>query len=153
MEYGGQSSLITPYTTIEFNTNLGNGAMYVHNAENCTGLDGDTVRAAVEDKSQTTGGIVHETLGGPRHIVLNGWICTDDGLSGLAARAQKNTMIRNLQLALRSLRETDEYGTYSWTVYGVGDFSLEVRNDIGLTVTGGMLKAYNFGLVAPNPDY
>jgi hypothetical protein len=149
-EYGAVASLATPYETIVFN-DITSPAMYLHNPENCSGLDGDTVRATIEDKPQTHGGIVHPGKRGPRRIVLSGLIIVDQSLSAWDQIAQRNGIERELQLALRSIQ--DEDGTYTWSQSGVGEYSLTVRNDIGLTVVGGLLKTYNFGLVAADPDY
>lgn len=130
--------LATPAGTITFNADTGDA--YLHDPANSSGLWLAPARAAMDDRPQTDGEIVHPTLRKGRHLTCSGIILPRDG--GFTAR---NAMMATLGEALASIDAAD--GTYSVTVDGT-TYSFAVRCEITAPFTGLSIKTYLFGLVA-----
>lgn len=140
MEWNAPATLTTPGGTITFNA--ATKPTYYNDASRCSGLDMAPVRATVEDKPTSDGGIVHNAYLGPRHITIGGQLVVDT----LADRA---TLMDNLITALVSILRAD--GTYAWTPTTGGSRSISVRCEVPVTYDGFFQKGYLFGLVAADP--
>ena len=136
--WSAPATLITPAHTVVFNADSGD--TYMNDPTKCAGLALAAARAAVDDRPQTHGAIVHPTLLGGRRPTIGGDIMPRDG--GFIAR---NAMMVTLGEALVSILDTD--GTYSFVVDGA-TYTITVRCEITATFTGLAVKSYLFGLVA-----
>lgn len=141
-EYNASDAqLVTPWGTIAFN---GSGSpAYVHDASLCSGLDMAPIRATIDDKPVSDGGIWHRFFLAAREITLGGNLI-------FGAFTERNTLQDNLLAALESIRQDPAVtGTYQWTPTGKTLHSVTVRCDIPVVYTG--LRGYQFGLVAADP--
>jgi hypothetical protein len=137
-EFFAPATLTTPGGTLTFNPSSGDG-YYV---SNITGLDQAPIRAPIDDKPQTDGGIVHDFFKGPRHITI-------EGLVVASSASARNTSTDSLVTALDSILRAD--GTWTWTPSGQSLKTLTVRCDVPVSFPGAFLKRFIFGLVAANP--
>lgn len=150
--------LVTPWGTISFN-DAQIDAFNAYGADeyyitNITGLDGAPIRAPIDNRPQTDGGLVHPFFKGPRRVSIEGALMIRSTRIHDARRVLQNEMEEDLRLALESIKDAD--GTLSWTVElsaGSDARSLTVRNEIPLEITGIELKVFTFALVAANPDW
>lgn len=152
-------TLVTPAGTVLFNNegidlfNLVGGPdeFYISDIQ---GLDGAPIRAPVDNRPQTDGGLVHPFFEGPRRVTIEGSIMIRSTRVQNTMRLIRNDMEKELRTALRSIKAAD--GTLSWTVpltTGTDSFSLIVRNEIPVEFRGIELKTFVFGLIAADPDY
>lgn len=131
-------TLTTASHTITFNQATGD--TYLNDPAQCAGLDGAPIRSTVDQKPQTSGGILHPSFYDARHITIAGTLLNRTGT--VAAR---QTLEDNLIVALNDCLNAD--ATLSWT----GPHSITVRYEIAVAYNGGFQKSYVFGLVAANP--
>lgn len=143
-EYSVVFTLTTPGPDITFNA--GTGDEYYLDPNRCSGLDGVGIRAPVDNKPQTDGGIVFPFYKTARHVVLAGLLLNRTGTA-----AARNTMEDNLRTALESILAAD--GTLTWTPSGGSLRTLTVRNELPFESNGGWLKSFSFGLVAATPTF
>lgn len=143
-EYGVSFVLTTPASTVTFNA--GTGDEYYLDPNQCAGLDMAPVRANVDDRPGTSGGLVHAALKGPRHVTFGGVLLNRTGTA-----TARNTMENTLRSALESILAAN--GTLVWTPSGGSARTLAVRCDVGVTFAGGFLKTFAFGLVSANADW
>lgn len=130
-------------TSVDFNASDADG--FCCTAET-TGLDQAPIRATVEDRAQTHGGIVHDAKKGPRRITI-----VAQYLMNTTSIDDRDDAIEELIALLDSLLDTD--GTLTQTTPG-GDRTLTVRAEINLVSSGGpQAKQVLFGLVAADPDW
>ena len=152
-------TLTTPGGTVQFNNeqmdrfNIPGGPdeFYISDIQ---GLDGPPIRAPVDNRPQTDGGLVHPFFKGPRRVTIEGCLMIRSTRIGDAMRLIRNDMEKELKDALESILAAD--GTLSWTVpytAGTDAFSLTVRNEIPVEFRGIELKTFVFGLIAADPDY
>lgn len=137
--------LQTPSWVIQFN--LDTGDTYVNDPQQCAGLDGAPIRATIDDRPQTDGGILHPFYKGARHITLSGTLLVRTAASDGSYVANRSALEDNLVSACDELLNTD--GTLSWSG---GLRQLTVRCDIAPTYTGSFQKTYVVGLVAADPN-
>jgi len=145
-----QYTLTTPGGTILFN----NGATDEYYLGDVQGLDGAPIRAPIDNRPQTDGGLVHDFFLGPRHITLDGILFIRSSRVQNTILTQRNVLEAALQAALDSILRAD--GTLAWTPYGGSAGSLTVRNDVPLEfryIDNYQNKAFSFGLVAADPVY
>lgn len=147
MQFSSPASLVSIGGTVLFNQNYANGDNYLVQA--IDGLDGFPVRAPVDAKAQTSGGILHDFFAGPRHVTISGIL-----VPGSSAVSRRNTMEKNLRIVTRNMLLNDDEGFFQWTPSGSGTLSLVVKCDVQPTFPGsGVVKEFIFGLVAANPFY
>lgn len=139
--YSAPGTLVTPAHTIAFNADTGDA--YMHDSDKCSGIAIPVARAAIDDRPQTHGAIVHPALLGGRRVTLGGDILPRAG--GFPSR---NAMMVTLGEALVSILAAD--GTYSFTLDGA-TYTFTVRCEITASFTGKAIKSYLFGLVAADP--
>lgn len=152
-------TLATPGGTILFNNSgidLFNmvGGPDEYYISDIQGLDGPSIRAPVDNRPQTHGGLVHPFYKGPRRVTIEGSLMVRSTRVQNAMRLIRNDMEEALRVALESILQAD--GTLSWTVpltAGTDSRSLTVRNEIPVEFRGIELKTFVFGLIAANPDY
>ena len=152
-------TLTTPGGTILFNNegiDLFNmvGGPDEYYISDIQGLDGAPIRAPVDNRPQTHGGLVHPFFMGPRRVTIEGSLMIRSTRVQNTMRLIRNDMERNLRIALQSILQAD--GTLSWTVprqAATDSFSLLVRNEIMVEFRGIELKTFVFGLIAADPDY
>jgi hypothetical protein len=147
-DIGVQYTLTTPGGTINFN----DGSANQYYLSTVGGLDGPTIRAPIDDRPQTDGGIVHDFFAGPRHITFEGVLLIQSTHIMNSVVQIRNTMEDNLRTAVVSLLRAD--GTLAWTPQGKSARSLTVRHDVPLDFTNienYLLLQFHFGLVAANP--
>lgn len=130
-------TLTTASHTILFNQATGD--TYLNDPTQCAGLDAAPIRSTVDQKPQTSGGIIHPSFYDARHITMAGTLFNRTGT--VAART---TLESNLLVALDDCLNTD--ATLTWSGH-----SLTVRYEIAAVFSGSYLKTYVFGLVAANP--
>lgn len=122
-----------------------------------TGLDGNSIRAPIDNVPFGDGAILHSFWKGPRHIVFEGVFITESvGFPsfGDACLEAQNAMEDDLLACLESMLRAD--GTLSWTPHGGSARTLTVRHDVSCEFTeieNYALKQFTFGLVAGNPDW
>lgn len=150
-----QYDLVTPGGTINFNdtgtdlfNDYGVDEYYITDIQ---GLDGAPIRAPVDNRPQTHGGLVHPFFKGPRRITVEGALMIRSTRIGNAVRILRNQMEDDLFDALESILDVD--GTLGWTPAGGSARLLTVRNEIPLEFRGIELKTFTFGLIAANPDW
>lgn len=139
-------TLTTPGGTITLN---GTGDRYF--IDSVEGLDGAPIRAPIDNRPLTDGGLVHDFFLGPRLITFEGTIIIDSQTTESGYLSQRNTMEANLLTALNSILRAN--GTLAWTPQGQSARSLTVRNNVELRVAGKWLKTFIFGLVAADPNW
>jgi hypothetical protein len=139
-------TLTTPGGTITFNS--GTDKYWINEID---GLDGAPIRATIDNRPQSDGGLVHLFFLGPRHVTITGTLIIDSQATETGYVTQRNTMEVNLLTALNSILRAD--GTLAWTPTGGSGKTLIVRNDAPLQINGQWLKTFVFGLVAANPNY
>ncbi len=137
-------TLTTPGGTITFNA--ASGDAYYNDPTQCAGLGQAPLRVTIEDKPQTSGGILHPTFRAARHVTIGGIILIRSASTDSGIVSARTTMIDNLIAALESIENAD--GTLSWDSAGS---SLTVRSEIPFDPSGSLVKAYVFGLVAADP--
>jgi hypothetical protein len=117
-----------------------------------TGLDGAPIRAPVDDRPQTDGGIVFPNFLGPRRITFEGFFgvrSVDYGADPSGYVVALNTLEAAMLTALEGIRNSD--GTLAWT-----GSSITVRHDSPCLTSQGQRgsafeRRFIFGLVAANP--
>jgi hypothetical protein len=120
-----------------------------------SGLDGKPIRAQIDPKGQTDGGIVHTKRYGPRIIVFNGKIAVDDGLDPGSTIWRE--AVNDLQAATISALEAklNTADTLSWTPQGSTAHSISCTygNEGGEVQFGSnmLLPTFQFTLVAADP--
>lgn len=134
-------TLTAPGGTVAFNS--GADQYYL---TNITGLDQRPIRAPVDDRPQTDGGLVHNFHYGPRHLTVEGVVYVTSSGTEAGVVTARNTMESTLIAALGSCLRAD--ATLGWTPTGGSAQSLTVRCDIPVQFTGGYFKAFIFGLVS-----
>lgn len=144
----GAGTITFNVTGVDLFNDFGADEFYI---SNITGLDGSPIRAPVDDRPQTDGGLVHPFFKGPRHPAIEGVLMIRSTRIGNSIRAIRNQMEEDLLDALESILQTD--GTLAWTPAGMGARSLNVRYEVPLEFSGVELKAFTFGLVAGDPDW
>lgn len=135
----------------QFNMLSGPDEFYI---TNITGLDGAPIRAPVDNRPQTDGGLVHPFFKGPRRITFEGALMIRSTKIQDEIRIIRNDMEALLIAALEDIKDAD--GTLSWTVQLTGGpdaRSLAVRNEIPVEFSGIELKTFTFGLIAADPDW
>lgn len=137
-------TLATPGGTVQ--TNTGSAHLRLGGVQ---GLDGAPIRAPIDNRPQTHGGLVHRFLLGPRHMTFNGQVYVSGAASEAAYLSARNGVIDAWETALLSILGSD--GTLSWTPSGGSLKHLYVRHDQPLETTGSWLKELVFGLVAASP--
>ena len=118
------------------------------------GLGSAPVRAPIDNAPQAHGGLVHDFWKGPRHIIVEGIFLITSVPQGTLCQAIRNDMEEDLRTALESCLQAD--GTFAWTPLGQAARSLTVRHDVPLECPhqdNYLLRAFNFGLVAADPDW
>lgn len=147
MQFSSPADLITPGGSVRLNQDYANGDRYFVTAVD--GLDGFPVRAPVDEKAQTDGGISHDFFAGPRHVTVTGLLIPGDGTA-----SRRNAMEKTLRVRCRSMLLNGDEGRFEWYPAGDAAQSLSVKCDVQPTFPGeGMLKQFVFGLVAVNPFY
>ena len=151
--------LVTPAGTINFNDSgidqfniLGGPDEYY--ITDTTGLDGAPIRAPVDNRPQTDGGLVHPFFKGPRRITIEGALMIRSTRIQNSIRIIRNDMEKDLKDALDSILQVD--GTLSWTPQltgGPDPRSLTVRCEIPVEFRGIELKTFVFGLIAAVPEW
>lgn len=136
-------------TTLTFNAATGD--TYVNSPDDCSGLDGAAVRAPIDDRPQTDGGIAHTFFKGPRHITLAGDLRVRSAGDEAGFLEARNDLEDDLVSLCESLMNTA--GTLTVPRTGGSSKTLQVRCDILPTFAGRMQKTYVFGLVAVDPDF
>lgn len=149
VEYSAVYTLTDGTHTVTLNA--ASGDTFLVDPTLSTGLDMPPVRANVDNKPQTDGGIVHNAFLGPRHITFTGMLYIRSASTDAGVVAARNTLETSLETVLRGILRAD--GTLSYTPTGGSAVSLTVRCDMGATFTGGFVKQFSFGLVAANPDW
>lgn len=141
MEYNAPATLTTPWGALSFNA--ATKPTYYADASKCAGLDMAPVRATVEDKPTSDGGIVHNAYLGARHITLGGALVCD-------TLTDRQTLEDNLNAALTSILRAD--GSLVWhPADGSTRTITTVRCEIPASFDGYLQKNYLFGLVAADP--
>ncbi len=143
-EFSAVYTLTTPGPDITFNS--GTDVYYLQNIQ---GLDGPAIRAPIDSRPQTHGGLVHPFLYGPRHMSIEGVLHVTSATTEAGYVGARNTMETNLLAALASIIRAD--GTLTWTPTGGTAKSLIVRHDVPCQFNGAWQKAFIFGLVAADP--
>lgn len=118
------------------------------------GLGTPSIRTPIDNAPQAHGGLVHNFWKGPRHIIVEGIFLITSVPQGTQCQAIRNDMEEELRAALDSIYQAD--GTLTWTPVGQAARSLSVRHEIPLEcphIENYLLRAFNFGLVAANPDW
>lgn len=147
MQFSSPAQLISLGGAILFNQDYANGDNYF--ITDVDGLDGFPVRAPMDDKAQTSGGILHDFFAGPRHLTVTGLL-----LPGSSLASRRNLMEKNLRIACRNMLLNDDEGFWRWQPDGEALLSLVVKCDQQPTYPGpGVLKQFIFGLVAADPFY
>lgn len=143
-EYSAPASLVTTGGTIVFNGAA--APTYLHDPGACSGLDGAPVRATIDDKPVTDGGIWHRFFKGAREVTLGGLLLVD-------SIADLHTLEADLLAACESIfSDPTVTGTYEWTPTGSTLHSITVRCDILPAFSGPAYnKQYTLGLVAIDP--
>src|SRR3989337_1851967 len=136
-----QYTLTTPGGTILFN-NSGIDSFNAYGADeyyisDIQGLDGAPIRAPVDNRPQTDGGLVHPFFKGPRRVTIEGALMIRSTRIMNSIRVLRNEMEEDLRVALESIEAAD--GTLAWTVQlsgGPDARSLTVRNEIPVEFRG-----------------
>lgn len=144
--YGSAATLTTPAGAITFNA--ASGDTYQADPNSCAGLDMAPVRSSVDDKPQTTGGIVHPAFLGARPVTLGGSLIVRSASTEAAYVTARGVLEQALITALTSILTAD--GTYVWDEGGTSR-TITVRCDQAAVFTGAFVKSYVFGLIAANP--
>ena len=138
-------TLTTPGGTITFN----NGATDEYYLSEIGGLEDAPIRAPVDNRPQTDGGLVHDFYEGPLHLTLEGILFIRSTRVQNSIRTIRTSMTDNLRTALRSILRAD--GTLAWTPYGSTARSLTVRYEVPLDpryIDNYLNVAFSFGLVS-----
>lgn len=148
-EIGAPYTLTTSGGSVSFNTRFSltddEGKVYEYFMSDVAGLDGNPVRASIEDRPVTDGGLVFDFYDGPRHMTFTGYVLA-------ASVEQRNDMEDTLIAVCKAARRAD--GTIVYTPTGASARTWTIRCDVQPTFPGqGILKEFIFGLVAANPDY
>lgn len=144
--YGSAATLTTPWGTITFNASSGD--TYKNDPSSCSGLDMAPVRSSIDDKPQTSGGIVHPAFLGARHVTLGGQLIIRSSSTEAGYLTARATLEQNLIAALTSILNTT--GTYAWNEGGTTR-TITVTCNLEALFSGAWLKTYVFGLVAGDP--
>ncbi len=139
-------SLSTTVGSTEFNPTGTSDGFFL--TDDSAGFGQAPIRAVVDDRPQTDGGIVHPARKGPRRLTIVAQYILNSG-----SIDDRDAAIAALIEQLDSILDGDGG---IWTVHtSDGDLSLNpVRVEIPLVPTGGpQLKQVAFGLVAANPDW
>lgn len=148
-QYSAVLTLTTPARTITLNA--ASGDTYLVDPTQSSGLDMAPVRANVEDRPQTDGGLVHDAFLGAREITLSGVLYIVSATTEAGAVTARNTLADNLEAALFSILRAD--GTLQYTPTGGSSQTLTVRCDVACTFPGGFFKQFIFGLAAADPTF
>lgn len=140
MEYGGSITLTTPGPDITFNA-----GDYLLDPEVCSGLEQAPLRFVIDKRPQTKGGIVQASLRDARPVTLGGYF-------EFSTVSERNSLEQTLRQALEAI-EWPASGTLTVTPTGGSAMSLTVHVQIPLSVAGGTFKRFQFGLIAPDPDF
>jgi hypothetical protein len=135
--------------TITFNASSGD--TYVNDPDNCSGLDGVTVRAPVEDKSQTDGLIAHTFRKSGRRITLAGDLRVRSASDEAGFLSARNALEDDLLAFCEAHLNTP--ATLTVPRSGGATRTISVRCEILPTFPGGMQKKYILGLIAVDPDF
>lgn len=142
---------VTPAGTITFNDDSAN-QFYIEEIE---GLDGAPIRAPIDNRPQTDGGLVHDFFKGPRHFTVSGTLLIQSTRIQTSIQAIRNQMEEDLFDAHASVQQADS--TWSWTPLGLSARTLTgVRGDVPFTtrhIDNFLNVAFFFGLVAADPDW
>lgn len=138
-EFSAPATLATPAGRVAFNPVAGGDGYYL---TNLPGLGQAPLRAPVDDRSQTGGGIVHPFFKAARRMTVEGFILPVVG-------ATLVTMMDALTGALESIEQTD--GTWTWTPTGGSLKTLTVRCEINVDYLSARPKTFAFGLIAADP--
>jgi hypothetical protein len=147
-DVASQYTLTTPGGTILFN----DGSTDEYYISDIQGLDGAEIRAPVDPRPQTSGGIVHDFFEGPLRVSVEGVLMIRSTRVMTAIRQIRNEMEADLRDALRSILAAD--GTLAWTPYSLSAQSLTVRYEVRVEyryVDNYLNKAFTFGLVSEDP--
>lgn len=145
-EFSAVYTLATPASNVTFNS--GNDRYTI---TDINGLDGAPIRAPIDNRPLTDGGLVRTFFLGPRQITISGFLNVNSSGTDVGYVTARNGMENTLMTALNSILRAD--GTLSWTPTGGSLRTLTVRNDEPVQFNGGWQKQFIFGLVAANPTY
>lgn len=141
-------------TDILFNNgDLGDGGDHYW-LTNLEGLDGPPIRAPIDNRPQTDGGLVHDFYFGPRHVLVEGFFLIQSTDVQQQILSIRNDMETALLAAHMDILRAD--GTWGWTPYGETARSLTVRGDVPVQyrhVDNFVTLAFAFGLVAADPTW
>jgi hypothetical protein len=143
-------TLTTPGGTITFNDG-GADQFYITEIQ---GLGSAPIRTPIDNAPQAHGGLVHDFWKAARNIVVEGVFLITSVPQGTQCQALRNDMEEDLRAALESILQAD--GTLAWTPTGLTARSLTVRHSVPLECPhqdNYLLRAFNFGLVAADPDW
>lgn len=154
-EFGCPATLSTPSGSIDFNDFVGagaNGTIWL--IQNIDGLDGEPLRAPMDDKAGADGAWLYEFFGSARHITVSGIMIPASTLSAWQQIQTRNQMEQSLRIKCRSMKGYGVTGTWSWTPTGMGTYSVTVKCDVMPTFPGeGIIKQFVFGLVSGDSSY
>lgn len=145
-----QYTLTTPGGTINFNDGSAD-QFYITEIQ---GLGSAPIRTPIDNRPLADGGLVHDFWKGPRHVLIEGVFFITSVPQGQRCQEIRNEMEEDLRVALESLLQDD--GTLAWTPVGQAARSLTVRHEVPLECPhqeNYLLRAFNFGLIAANPDW
>lgn len=143
-------TLETPAGTIDFNDGSAD-QFYIGEIQ---GLGTAPIRTPVDNAPQAHGGLVHNFWKAARNITIEGVFLITSVPQGTQCQAIRNAMEEDLRAALESILQTD--GTLTWTPVGLAERELSVRHSVPLECPhqdAFLLRAFNFGLIAANPDW
>jgi len=118
------------------------------------GLDGPPIRAPIDNRPQTDGGLVHDFYLGPRHIIVEGFFLIQSTEVYENIRSIRNDMEAALLAAHMDILRAD--GTWSWTPLNESARSLTVRGDVPVQfrhIDNYRTLSFAFGLVAADPTW
>jgi hypothetical protein len=141
-------TLTTPGGIIAFN----DGSTDEFFITTISGLEAAQIRAPVDNRPQTDGGIVHDFFFGPQQITVDGIFRIRSSYVQNTILTVRNEMTEDLRTALNSILRAD--GTLAWTPLGQSAESLTVRYHVALQpshVDNYLNLAFSFGLIAAVP--
>lgn len=138
-EFGVATTLITPAGNLVFNDTTSRPYLWLTGRD---GGDGGELRTNVAAIPQRDGGYVMDAFEGPLTETFNGQIVADTFTS-------RRETEDSLRAKLKSIMRAD--GTLQWTPSGAAARQRTVRLVERLMIRGGILKEFQFQLVAADP--
>jgi hypothetical protein len=145
VRYNQITALSGSSTTVSFNAASGDTLLI--DPAKCSGLDGTgPLRTNVENSPGASGGLVFAPLLGPRPFTLGGLVqITSSGTeSGYISAA--DTLMASLTTCLGELAVAA--GTLTWTGHTL---SVVYNTELEFPTIFGVVKGFQFGLIAANP--